>query len=461
MKRLSPLLLLLFFLPTIALSAQIEGVRLWTAPDHTRLVFDIDKPVEYRFFTLASPQRLVIDFKKARVANSFRPSALSNRHVVGLRHAQRKNGLRVVLDLKQKVKPKTFLLKPNATYGHRLVMDLYGKNIQAPGVQAKAKTTNRVSQVGRVNKAGSSKPRISKSEKDIKVLRDVVVAVDAGHGGEDPGASGSVKHTKEKHVTMQLAHRLKRLIDAQPGMRAVLTRKGDYYLGLRKRMKEARKSRADLFLSLHADAFHDKRVRGASVYVLSSRGASSEAARWLAEKENSADLVGGVSLDDKDDVLASVLLDLSQSATQHASLSAARGVYKNLSKVGKVHGRRVQQAGFMVLKSPDIPSMLVETGFISNPIEERNLRDPKYQEKMAAAIVQGVHQYFREAPPPGTLLAKQEKDRKPRNHVISRGDTLSHIANRYEVGLASLRRENRIRNDKRIHVGQVLRIPET
>jgi len=283
--------------------------------------------------------------------------------------------------------------------------------------------------------------------------------VDAGHGGEDPGASGSRFRTKEKNVTLQIARRLKRLIDAQPGMRAVLTRSGDYYIGLRKRMALARKHRADLFVSIHADAFRDKRVRGSSVYVLSKRGASSEAARWLAESENSADLVGGVSLDDKDDVLASVLLDLSQSATQHASLSAASEVYGQLRQVGKVHGRRVQQAGFMVLKSPDVPSMLVETGFISNPKEERNMRDPKHQERMARAIMAGVKKFFAKAPPPGTLLAERNKTNT--EHVIARGDTLSEIADRYQVSMATLRRENRIRSDNHIRIGQVLVIPGT
>jgi len=435
MKRRILLLLLLSFLPLLASAASIEGARLWTAPDHTRLVFDIDSPVEHRVFSLAGPERLVVDFEKTRLGANFRADHLSDKHLKGLRHGKRKDGgLRVVLDLKQAVRPKSFLLKPNAGYGHRLVIDLY-------------------------HKRGGDKPRVAKSERDIKEWRDVVVAVDAGHGGEDPGAIGSVKGTKEKHVTLQIARRLKRLIDAQPGMRAVLTRTGDYYVGLRKRMQLARDHRADLFVSIHADAFRDKRVKGSSVFVLSRRGATSEAARWLAEKENAADLVGGVSLDDKDHMLASVLLDLSQSATQEASLSAARRIYRNLGKVGKVHGKRVQKAGFMVLKSPDIPSMLVETGFISNPSEEANLRNPKYQQKLAEAVMQGLSHYFRDAPPPGTLLAKQEREGRPTEHRIARGDTLLDIAQRYRVSLASLRTENRIRNENHIRVGQVLRIP--
>ena len=416
-------------------ASQVAGVRLWTAPDHTRLVFDTTEPTEHKVFSLTGPDRLVIDFSDTTLGDGFSTKAIKDKHLAGMRRAMRPDGsLRVVLDLKQPVRPKTFLLKPNSSYGHRLVVDLYP-------VEA------------------TRKPRVAKSASDIKRARDVVVAVDAGHGGDDPGAAGSRHRTKEKQVTLEIARRLKRLIDAQPGMRAELTRTGDYYVGLRKRMTLARKHRADLFVSIHADAFRDKRVRGSSVYVLSQRGASSEAARWLAESENSADLVGGVSLDDKDGVLASVLLDLSQSATRHASLSAATRVYRELGRVGKIHGRRVQQAGFMVLKSPDVPSILVETGFISNPEEERNLRDPKYQERMAKAIMVGVKKFFNEAPPPGTLLAKNQA--KITKHVIARGDTLSEIADRYRVSLASLRRENRIRSDNHIRIGQVLVIPGT
>ncbi len=434
MHRFFAFLMIMLVAPQI-FAAEIASVRLWTAPDHTRLVFDASGPAQHKVFTLSGPDRLVIDFDAASLAEDLDTAAVKDRHLDGMRHASRPDGtLRVVLDLKQAVRPKTFLLKPNASYGHRVVVDLYP-------VEA------------------TRTPRVAKTTQDIKRARDVVVAIDAGHGGEDPGASGSKYRTKEKTVTLEIARRLKRLVDAQPGMRGVLTRTGDYYIGLRKRMALARKHRADLFVSIHADAFRDKRVRGASVYVLSRRGASSEAARWLAAKENSSDLVGGVSLDDKDDVLASVLLDLSQSATQHASLSAADQVYRQLSRVGKTHGRRVQQAGFLVLKSPDIPSMLVETGFISNPGEERNLRDPAFQQRMAKAVMKGVQAYFEQAPPPGTLLAEQQ--RKTIKHTITRGDTLSEIADRYQVSLASLRRENSIRSDNHIRIGQILIIPGT
>ncbi len=434
MTRPFALLVLLLFAAQLP-AAQVAGVRLWTAPDHTRLVFDTTAPAKHKVFALSDPDRLVIDFAQASLGDGFSSAQIANKYLSRIRHAARQDGsLRVVLDLKQAMRPKTFVLKPNASYGHRLVVDLYPAE-------------------------ASREPRVAKSTSDIQRARDVVVAVDAGHGGEDPGASGSRYRTKEKAITLEIARRLKRRIDAQPGMRAVLTRTGDYYVGLRKRMALARQHRADLFVSIHADAFRDRRVRGASVYVLSQRGASSEAARWLAEKENSSDLVGGVKLDDKDDVLASVLLDLSQSATQHASFSAAAKVYAELGRVGKIHGRRVQQAGFMVLKSPDIPSMLVETGFISNPSEEHDLRDPQYQERMAKAIMSGVRRFFDESPPPGTLLAERQKAVK--KHVIARGDTLSEIADRYQVSLASLRQTNRIRRDNLIRVGQVLIIPGT
>ena len=435
MKKLFALIALLCFAPQL-FAAEVAGVRLWTAPDHTRLVFDTTTPAQHKVFSLTGPDRLVIDFQETSLVSGFSVDGVSDRHLSGIRHAVRPDGtLRVVLDLKRAVRPKTFLLKPNQRYGHRLVVDLYP--------------------VG-----ATRKPRVAKSTSDIKRARDVVVAVDAGHGGEDPGAIGSRFKTKEKIITLQIAKRLKRLIDKQPGMRAELTRTGDYYIGLRKRMELAREHRADLFVSIHADAFRDKRVHGSSVYVLSQRGASSEAARWLAERENSSDLVGGVKLDDKDDVLASVLLDLSQSATQHASLGAAAKVYRELGRVGKVHGRHVHQAGFMVLKSPDIPSILVETGFISNPGDERNLRDSKYQGRIASAIMNGVNKYFAAAPPPGTLLAERQK-REGVKHVIVRGDTLSEIADRYRVSLAKLRKENRIRSDNHIQIGQVLVIPGT
>ncbi|MFC1602808.1 N-acetylmuramoyl-L-alanine amidase [Pseudomonadota bacterium] len=433
MKKLVILLCLLISLPLQAANRSINGLRLWAAPDHTRLVFDTTGPVDHSLINLSKPNRLVIDISNSRLNAVIPAVSKGDRYVQRVRSGPRnKKDLRVVLDLKRNIRPKSFMLKPNSKYGHRLVIDLYGTNETAYKKPEVVKT---------VNKNG---------------LRDIVIAIDAGHGGEDVGAIGA-KGTHEKNVSMAIARKLEALIKAEPGMRPVMTRDGDYYVALRKRMKIARQRKADLFVSIHADAFRDPRVRGASVYTISSRGASSEAARWLANSENGADLVGGVTLDDKDDLLASVLLDLSQTATRQVSTEAADKIYLQLKKLGKVHGKRVQQAGFVVLKSPDIPSILVETSFISNPREERKLNDPRHQKKLAKAILSGLRSYFETAPPPGTLLASRNPT-GPGKHVISRGDTLSGIASRYQVSLAALRNINRIAGD-RIQIGQVLRIP--
>ena len=286
--------------------------------------------------------------------------------------------------------------------------------------------------------------------------RDIVVAVDAGHGGEDPGATGK-NRTREKDVVLAIARELKRTIDARPGMSAVLVRSGDYYIPLRDRFEIARKHRADLFISIHADAFKKRDVSGSSVFVLSRKGASSEFARRLAANENSADQVGGVTLNDKDDMLASVLLDLSQSATMEASHSVANSVLSSLRGVGKTHKNRVEHANFMVLKSPDVPSILVETAFISNPSEEARLKDPAWQRKLARVIGDGVQDYFYLSPPPGTWIAA---NRQPVRYKVVRGDTLGEIANRYRVSLYSLRRANDLNGDT-IRVGSELLIPTT
>ncbi len=433
----------LFFLAfpvQAAKSVEIQGARLWNAPDHTRLVFDISRSVEHRLFTLENPSRLVIDFEDASLKKKLDPAKFTSRHIKTLRYAPQPGGkLRVVLDLAHPVRPRSFLLRPSGDYGHRLVIDLY-------------------------DRTGSTRVTQSvKKEQRKPGVRDVIVAIDAGHGGEDPGARGRKLRAREKDITLAIARKLKKLIDAEPGMRAVLTRKGDYYVGLRKRMQIARKYHADLFVSIHADAFRNSKARGSSVFVLSRRGASSEAARWLAAKENASDLVGGVSLDDKDDILASVLLDLAQTGTLAASMRAAALVHRQMGKIGKLHGDHVQNAGFMVLKSPDIPSMLVETGFISNPSEERQLASSKHQQRIARAIFKGIRTYFELEPPPGTRLAmeKQRKlDAQAAKYVIKPGDTLSAIAARHQVSVASLRNENRLKGD-RIRVGQVLRIPRT
>jgi len=435
-----PMQLTLLFFFALALSlpasaATIEGVRLWSGPDQNRLVFDLNGPIEHKLFVLHSPERVVVDIKNARLLHDLSRLDLSKSFVRRVRSATHNGDLRVVLDIRGRVRPKSFLLKPTQKYGHRLVIDL-----QEP--RSKPTVTQRSVQATQ-GKA-----------------RDVIIAIDAGHGGDDPGASG--RHgTREKDVVLAIARRLERLIREERGMRPVMIRTGDYYVSLRKRMQKARDMKADLFISIHADAFRDGRARGASVWVLSQKGASSEAGRWLAESENSADLIGGVSLDDKDDLLASVLLDLSQNATIAASLDVGGLMLGELKRIAKVHKPRVEQAGFVVLKSPDIPSILVETGFISNSREERNLRDPKYQHKLANAMLRGVRGYFTRNAPPGTLLALKSSGPKTngeRKYVIRRGDTLSAIAQKYRVSQKYLRTANNLSGD-RLRVGQTLRIP--
>jgi N-acetylmuramoyl-L-alanine amidase len=424
--------LLVFFIlglaPLLAAAGPvaIEKIRAWPAPDHTRVVFDVTAPLDHTLFMLKNPDRVVVDLRNARLTGGVPRADKKDPLLASIRAGQRPGGdIRVVFDLRAGARPRSFLLKPNTQYGHRLVIDLQADT-----------------------RAGT--PSVRNLSSPPGTPRDLIIALDPGHGGEDPGARGPAR-TREKVVVLRIAQRLKSLIDREPGMRAVLTRKGDYYVGLRKRMEIARAHGADLFVSIHADAFKDKRVNGSSVYILSHNGASSEAARWLAEQENAADLVGGVTLDDKDEVLASVLLDLSQTATISASTDVATRVLGKLKGVGKTHKRHVERAGFMVLKSPDIPSILVETAFLSNPEEERKLNSPAYQRKLARAVLAGIHAYFAQSPPPGTLFAS-------RRHVISRGDTLSAIASRYGVSLARLRKSNELNNDL-LRVGQVITIP--
>lgn len=414
---------------TWAGQATVRNARLWAAPDQTRVVFDVSAPVQHSLFTLRNPDRLVIDIADAAVTQPLSGLDFSDGAVEGIRSAARNgNDLRVVLDLRHGVRPKSFLLRPNAEYGDRLVIDL--EQVQA-----------------------STRRPVKRLQQDASGSREIVIAIDAGHGGEDPGATG--RHgTKEKDVVLAIARRLAKLVDRTPGMRAVLVRDGDYYIGLRQRVAKAREERADMFVSIHADAFRDSRARGASVFALSQRGASSEAARWLADRENAADLVGGVSLDDKDDVLASVLLDLSLTGTIEASLELGGYVLDQLKGIGRVHKHRVHQAGFVVLKSPDIPSILVETAFISNPAEEGKLRDARHQQRLAESIMGGIEAYFQRYPPPGTRLARAAS----RRHVIARGDTLSGIAQRYDVSLNRLRSANGLTRDI-LHVGDVLTIP--
>jgi N-acetylmuramoyl-L-alanine amidase len=383
---------------------------------------------------LRGPDRLVVDLKDGRLAsslNSDMPGATGS--VKRIRSAIKADGqLRVVLDLNDNVRSRSFTAGPNASYGDRLVIDL---------------------------QHSGSPQTVKRASESYKPGRDIIVAIDAGHGGHDPGAIGKAR-TKEKDVALAISKRLAARINAEHGMRAVLVRDGDYYIDHRRRTAIAHKHDADLFVSIHADAVDDRRANGATVYALSLKGASDEEARLLAERENASVQVGGVSLDDKDQVLAEVLLDLSQNAALSASLDVGSKVIRELAGVVRVRRNTVQQAGLLVLKSMDMPSILVETAYISNPTEEKRLRDSSHQAKLATAILGGIRNYFYTNPPPDTQIAMDVRRNPTRQvkHVISRGDTLSEIAARYNTSAAAIRAANRLNNDK-IRVGQTLSIP--
>lgn len=395
----------LLFVKQLVIAAEIENLRMWPAPDHTRVVFDISGPVRHSLFTLRAPDRVVIDIPDIHMGLSPPTPSASDPLLRRIRYASHngRRDLRIVLDLKRPVRPESFLLKPNRSYGYgyRLVVDLYKP--AKPGASAKSAPGSPASRPTISGKPSASKPT-SKPRARPPAKRKVIIAIDPGHGGEDPGASGRLG-TREKDVVLAIGRKLKKILNRKYGIRAFLVRDGDYYISLKKRKRIARDRKAHLFVSIHADAFRSPRVYGSSVYVLSQKGASSEAAKWLADRENSADLVGGVSLDDKDDLLASVLLDLSQTATLDASIGLGADVLGELKKLGRTHKPRVQRAGFMVLKSPDIPSILIETAFISNPDEERRLRSPRHQRRLAKAISIGILRYLKNNAPRDTVLA--------------------------------------------------------
>ena len=419
----------------VALGAEagttVENVRIWSENERTRVVLDLDRPVDHNIFTLRGPDRIVIDLKNSRMSDALRALPAGSGSVATIRSGLRANGqLRVVLDLAQPVRSRSFTTGPNERHGDRIVIDL--------------------------QRTGSLTPVKRASEGRVQG-RDIVIAIDPGHGGHDPGAVGKAR-TREKDVVLSISRTLAERINAETGMRAILVRHNDKYVDHWERMAIARRQKADLFISVHADAVEDRGPRGASVYALSLRGASDEAARQLARRENAS--LGGVSLENTDDKLASVLIDLSQNAALSASLEVGQSVINELARVGKVHRSTVQQAGFIVLKSPDTPSILVETGFISNPTEEKNLKSRAYQARLADAVLNGVRRYFYENPPPDTLIAMEMRKRPAGGvkHVIARGDTLSEIAERYNVSATQIRRANNLKND-RIRIGQTLAIP--
>lgn len=391
---LAPILCLAPLLAHAAVT--VQNLRQWRAPDHTRLVFDLSAPLEHRVFTLTDPDRVVVDLDNARLGGPLPELDFSGPLLAAVRTGQpNADTLRIVLDLKTSVQPRTFVLGPAGDYGNRLVIDLIDKRAALEEEKADAEM-----QQERETRRKSGR---------IEAKRPFLVAIDAGHGGEDPGAIGRRYRTREKDVTLAIARDLARLVSANAGMKALLIRNGDYYIGLRERFHRARMHRADLFISIHADALPGGHASGSSVYALSEKGATDAMAKIIADKENASDLIGGVSLSDMDDVLAKVLLDLSQTKTIQDSLVLGGDLLTELRRVGPVHTSFVRQAGFVVLKAPDIPSVLVETGFISNPAEERKLRSHRFQREIAQSIFRGIKRYLAHAPVAPALARYNDK----------------------------------------------------
>ena len=438
-------------IPTAAFAATLVAVRVWPAPEYTRVTLELDTELKTDYFVLPNPHRLVLDIEGVDMNATLRELVSKVRpddpYISALRVGQNRPGVvRLVMDLKQETLPQVFTLKPVGEYKHRLVLDLYPKierdpllaladkenddpmarilknigkdpdgdgmkvpgsdGIQAPGTGS---SPNGAGPMASAPPATSDNAIVatpptppSKTARGTpytpSVSRMITVALDPGHGGEDPGASGA-GDTHEKDVVLKIARMLKAKIDQQPNMRAMLTRDGDFFVPLHVRVEKARRVQADLFVSVHADAWIKPDARGSSVFALSEGGASSSAARWLAAKENSADLIGGINIGSQDKQIARVLLDLSTTAQINDSLKLGRAVLDELSSINKLHKAKVEQAGFAVLKAPDIPSILIETAFISNPEEEKRLKDSSYQDTMATAIMQGIQRYFAKNPP--------------------------------------------------------------
>lgn len=406
-----------------AANAQVQDIRLSKNEGYVRLVFDLDGLADHSVFTLHNPERVVLDIKKTRMPHGMVDQVQANSLIRGIRSGVRNDkDLRVVFDLSTEVSPRSFLLAPSGKSGHRLVIDLHDKK----GKPTKVKTSNK---------------------------RDVIIAIDAGHGGRDPGATGR-SGTHEKIVTLQIAKRLERDINAQRGMKAVLIRKNDRYMRLRDRIHKARDYHADMMISLHADSFPDPRARGSSIYALSVDGASSETARMLAEKENASDILfGDVNLAVEDQMVKEVLFDLSLTGTIESSLDIGSEILGQLRTVNRVHKKNVQQAEFAVLKAPNIPSILIETAFISNPREEKNLRSSSHQKKVAKAITRGVNKYFSRKAPPGTWLASSVCE-----YAVCSGDSVAAIATKHNVNESDLRARNGLYADNLL-AGQVIKIP--
>lgn len=403
-------------------NTRVQNIRLSKNKGYVRLVFDLNNLADHSVFALHKPERIVLDIKNTKMPHGMVDQIQANSLIRSIRSGVRnKEDIRVVFDLSKEVAPRSFLLAPSGDSGHRLVIDLHDQKESIP---------------------------LKKPTK-----RDVIIAIDAGHGGKDPGATGR-SGTHEKVITLQIAKRLEKYINQQRGMKAVLIRKNDRFMRLRERIHKARDNNADLMISLHADSFPDPRARGSSIYALSVDGASSETARMLAEKENAADLLfGDVSLAVEDQMVKEVLFDLSLTGTIESSLDIGNEILSEIKTVNRVHKKKVQQAGFAVLKAPNIPSVLLETAFLSNPREEKNLRSASHQQKVAKAITRGIGKYFARKAPPGTWLAATQGD-----YFINQGDDIRTIAEQHNVKTEDLRARNALYADN-LRAGQVIKIP--
>ena len=414
----------------------IEGLRIWPSPNTTRLVFDLaDTPI-YTYFTLKNPQRLVIDIENTPRNFDFKKVANESKLVKKVRYSTAKNpqSVRVVIELNKKLKKNIFALPPTAPYGNRLVIDLNDSDSAAQKIVLNSKSTTD---------------------------RDIVIVIDAGHGGEDPGSIGP-SGSYEKNVTLGIAKRLESLIGKEKGIKAVMTRTGDYYLSPNKRPQLARKHKADMFVSIHADAFTTPEPRGASVWVLSMKRANTELGRWLERTEQHSELLGGAAEIIQDTAneryLAQTFLDMSMDHSLTTSYDVSRDMLKHLKNVTSLHKEKPQGASFAVLTSPDIPSILVEMGFISNPQEEKNLNWSRYRQKMAQSLFNGLKQHFKGSPPDGSLWAKWKQEN--RTHRVRSGESLSLLAQRYNVQISTLKKANNLNTDV-VRIGQVLTIPST
>ncbi|TFH75087.1 LysM peptidoglycan-binding domain-containing protein [Gammaproteobacteria bacterium LSUCC0112] len=453
---LSSLLVIVFvILPVEVMAADVEAVGIWRSPDYTRVVIDVSNRPEYSVFVLEDPHRVVIDIRNSRMNANLRELDLDGGPVTSVRSGSRnESDTRIVLDLSAPVNPSSYSLPPNTEHGERLVVDLYDANTQAPAL-APASAAPPVSE-------SASIPQPVRVEEPAR--RNIVVAIDAGHGGNDPGAIAHDGHLKEKDIALAISRAVAERIKAMPGFEAVMIRDGDYYVQLQQRPQLARQNRADIFLSIHADSYSTSRAEGVTIYALSQRTAEDENIRRVTEKENSSDLLGGMSGDTSlrnfDDDLALTLLDLSMSWSIEQSMAAGSYILNAVGNVAKLRRNVPQQGNLWVLRSPDIPSLLIETGYLSNPTEARRLASADYQRKLADSIVQGVMNYFYERPPEGTFVAWQKANNQgpDRQYVVGRGDSLSLIAQRHNVSLSQLRSANSLRSDT-IHIGQTLRIP--